>query len=186
MDSSEYPVLEALKLPVLLLDADHRIAYANQAARDLFELQGLGMTCHETFRRQDHPCEQCSAWSLESGREWTVRITVQGRDTELTYRRLGSQVMGASVLVTASAAAPVGQADDEAVRRMKHRFNNYLAPMAGKAEIILFALRKRNYEKAEKAANDILKHAEDSAALDALFDLEPAQEESTRTTYFAT
>jgi hypothetical protein len=186
MDSSEYPVLEALALPILLLDDDDRVAYANQSARVLFDLQGLGMKWHETFKGQSQPCQGNSVQNLESGQTWTIRTPVQGRDYELTYRRLGSRVMGASILITASDAAPQGRADDEAVRRMKHRFNNYLAPMAGKAEIILFALKKGNYEKAEKAANDILKHAEDSAALDALFDLEPAQEESTSTTYFAT
>jgi nitrogen fixation-related uncharacterized protein len=68
---------------------------------------------------------------------------------------------------------------------MKHRFNNYLAPVAGKAEIILFALKKGNYDKAEKAANDILRHAEDNEALDGLFDPEPRQE-SKSITYYVT
>ena len=183
MDSPEHVILDALNYPVLLLDADRRIAYANRAARDQFDLQNPKAPCYRVLRGNDEPCESCPLEHRSAGSPGVFRAALQGRICEVSGGRLERPVGNASYALSVTPLERGSRVDHEALRRMKHRFNNYLAPMAGKAEIILFALGKGNYEKAEKAANDILKYVEDSRSIEALFDLEPSQEETASTAY---
>jgi hypothetical protein len=171
----DFRVLDGLALPVFLLGPDRKVTAGNRAASEAF-----GPVWEKGL-----PAAQ-GADVLQAGERESVRNLQPGQSTrvemgrgeprhQFVVSRLPSPVDGVAFVMTVYLTG-ARRADDEAVRRMKHRFNNYLAPLAGKAEIILFALKKGNYEKVEKAAKDILAHAEDTRALDALFDLEPAQE----------
>lgn len=172
----DYSILDALAGPVMFLDQNRRITFANRTARERFKLETLPTPCFAAFRGREGFCEPCAVGTLEPGRSTCFEVSSGGKHFRLSYHRLDRPVGDVWFVATAESSSPTARLDEEAVRRMKHRFNNFLAPMAGKAEIILFALQKKNYAKAEKAANDILEHAENTAALDALFDLEPAQE----------
>ena len=178
-DGAGGPLLDAVDLPILFLDRERRFLGGNRAAtRDFGAGAGPGASgALESVRASDPVA------GLRPGQATVVDLTMEGRPCRMTCRRLETPVDNAAYVLVVCPGGRDGGADEQAVRRMKHRFNNFMAPMAGKAEIILFALRKGNYGKVEKAANDILRHVEDKEALDALFDPEPVQESNAITYY---
>ncbi len=180
MGSMETQIFDALSFPILVLNQEHGLVHFNRAAGETFALEHEDAGFIQQIREigQSDPVQ-----SLPAGRSTVLDMSVGERRYRLEYHRLEQPFGDAFYLLSATPPVSASGPDPEAIRRMKHRFNNYLAPMAGKAEIILFALKKGNYEKVEKAANDIARQAEDSDALDALFDLEPAQESNTITYY---
>jgi|GEM_PF-2608705 len=175
-------ILDALPQVIMLIDRDHRIVVANRAAREAFQIGPETIPCYRLFRDQERACADCPMKGMEPDRESPVELVKGDKTYRLVLRRLQEPIEGIWYVLTSETTSS-GTPDKDAVRRMKHRFNNYLAPVAGQAEIILFALKKGNYAKVEKAANQILQHAEDTTALDGLFDLEPAQESKTITYY---
>ncbi len=181
----EFRILNVFSFPVLVLSRDGRVMFANRAAGDTFGIGRSSPADTGFFQEIQEVSRVDTVKNLARGQSAVVEVSFRDRRQPLVAHRLDESFGDDSYVLSFVDSSGGERTSESAIRRMKHRFNNYLAPMAGKAEIILFALKKGNYNKVEKAANDIVRHAEDSEALDALFDPEPGQE-SQSITYYVT
>jgi len=134
-------ILDVFQEPILLLDRDHRILYGNRAAREKFEFQPNPPTCYATFRGRECACEDCPAGDIQAGETVPIKLVKDEKKHRLSIHRLSEPLGDAWYVLRLESSGSGTGLDPEAVRRMKHRFNNYLAPMAGQAEIITCALQ---------------------------------------------
>jgi two-component system, NtrC family, sensor kinase len=138
-------VVDALFQPAALIDSKGRVQHANAAATARFGLQPA-LTCHEVLHRREARCAECPLDDVCATH--AVQTCCFDRDGVRLGLRLAPLYDGL-VLATLAEASPLAGLQDQLSRAgrlaglgtlaagVAHEFNNVLAAIQGRAEIIV-------------------------------------------------